>query len=686
MTIERDDWGIAHIHGHSDADAVFGMIVAQAEDDFPRIEANYLTALGRTSEAEGEKALWTDLRARLYVSEFKLKADYRRSPPAMQLLMTAWADGLNFFLATHRAVKPKVLTRFEPWMALSFTEGSIGGDIERIAPEGLASFYGHQKLALAELSDREPRGSNGIAIAPRLTVKGHTLLLINPHTDFYFRSEAQVSSDEGLNAYGASTWGQFFLYQGFNADAGWMHTSSGVDNVDEFAYEVRPQGKGWAYRFGKAWRPLAEQQVAIRVRQPDGTLASRSFTTYATHRGPIIRAQDGRWIGFAMMDRPVNALQQSFGRTKTHDLAGFMALAASHRANSSNNTVFADRAGEIAVLAPQFMPIRSARFDYKSLVDGSDPASDWRGLHAPASLPNTLRPATGWVFNSNDWLYSAAGPQSPKPANYPAYLDSAGANYRTVHATRLLTGTSGWTARSLRDAAYDPEQPGFEVLVPMLVRAWSALPPSDPRRAEMAGPVEELKGWDGRWSSASVPNTLGNFWAVELSAVANARHWADHENLFRHIERLDDEAKLAAFDKALARLIRDFGGWKIPWGEVNRYQRLDGAIDAHFNDSKPSLPVPFASNRWGSLASMGAAPGAGTRRWYGSNGNSFVAIVEFGAEVRAQALSTGGESGDPANPHFIDQGGRYPAGALRDVYFTPGQLAGHVVRTYRPGQ
>ena len=319
MTIERDDWGIAHIHGHSDADAVFGMLVAQAEDDFPRIKANYLTALGRISEAEGEKALWTDLRARLYVSEVKLKADYRRSPSAMQLLMTAWADGLNFFLATHRAVKPKVLTRFEPWMALSFTEGSIGGDIERIAPEGLASFYGHQKLALAALSDREPRGSNGIAIAPRLTVNGHTLLLINPHTDFYFRSEAQVSSDEGLNAYGASTWGQFFLYQGFNVDAGWMHTSSGVDNVDEFAYEVRPQGKGWAYRFGKAWRPLAEQQVAIRVWQPDGTLASRSFTTYATHRGPIIRAQDGRWIGFAMMDRPVNALQQSFGRTKTHE-------------------------------------------------------------------------------------------------------------------------------------------------------------------------------------------------------------------------------------------------------------------------------------------------------------------------------------------------------------------------------
>src|ERR1700740_1722541 len=111
-TIVRDDWGIAHIHGKSDADAVFGMIYAQAEDDFPRIEANYLTALGRTAEAGGEKAIWADLRARLYASEDELKADYARSPAPMRRLMDAWADGLNFFLAAHSQVKPRVLTRF----------------------------------------------------------------------------------------------------------------------------------------------------------------------------------------------------------------------------------------------------------------------------------------------------------------------------------------------------------------------------------------------------------------------------------------------------------------------------------------------------------------------------------------------------------------------------------------------
>src|SRR5690348_10891244 len=290
VTITRDDWGIAHVHGRSDADAVFGMIYAQAEDDFPRIEANYLTNLGLTAEAEGEKAIWQDLRARLYVSPSELKADYAASPPAMRKVMDAWADGLNYFLATHPNVHPRVITHFEPWMVMSFTEGSIGGDIERIDLDALREFYSSSPafagegdhevvegpLRLASLTTSpanageeavEPQGSNGIAIAPKLTSDGGSLLLINPHTSFYFRSELQMSSDEGLDAYGASTWGQFFIYQGFNRHAGWMHTSSGVDNVDEFAYEVRLPELGPRYRYGSAWRVMGERPVTIRYRK-----------------------------------------------------------------------------------------------------------------------------------------------------------------------------------------------------------------------------------------------------------------------------------------------------------------------------------------------------------------------------------------------------------------------------------
>ncbi|MEO7072561.1 MAG: penicillin acylase family protein, partial [Rhodanobacter sp.] len=245
VTVTRDDWGIAHVHGKTDADAVFGMTYAQAEDDFNRVESNYLLSLGRLAEARDadDSALWQDLRQRLFSDPVELKKLYGQSPPWLRALMDSWADGLNFYLATHPDVHPRAITRFEPWMALSFTEGSIGGDIERVDLAPLKAFYGAPTDApLAQVQTRpswaEPTGSNGIAVAPKLTVDGHALLLINPHTSFFFRSELQMSSDEGLNAYGAVTWGQFFIYQGFNPHVGWMHTSTGVDVVDEFAETI----------------------------------------------------------------------------------------------------------------------------------------------------------------------------------------------------------------------------------------------------------------------------------------------------------------------------------------------------------------------------------------------------------------------------------------------------------------
>ena len=686
ITITRDDWGIAHVQGKSDADAVFGMIYAQAEDDFPRIEANYLTNLGRTAEADGEKAIWQDLRARLYVSENELKADYVRSPAPMRRLMDAWADGLNYFLATHPNVHPRVLTRFEPWMALSFTEGSIGGDIERIDLKQLESFYARKPVLASDERDTEPRGSNGIAIAPKLTADGGSLLLINPHTSFYFRSELQMASDEGLDVYGAATWGQFFIYQGFNQHAGWMHTSSGVDNVDEFAEKVERRGKGYCYWYGRTCRSLGARPITIRYRTLAGRLATRSFTAWMTHRGPIVGSDGKRWIAFAMMNRPVEALQQSFLRTKATDLASFMRIS-ELKANSSNNTVFADDKGEIAVLAPQFMPRRDNRFDYTKPVDGSDPRADWRRLHSVAELPNTINPPTGWAFNSNDWLYSAAGADSPKPASFPAYLDTAGESYRTIHATRLLTQPGSWSLDRLQAAAYDSAQPSFEILVPMLLSAWQALPSRDPRRARFAEPIAALASWDKRWSATSVPNTLAQFWGDELARRVAGRQWNDGRNMFRHIEALSPAQKLDTFAAALDRLTRDFGGWRVPWGEVNRFQRISPKIDSPFDDKAPSIPVGFTSNRWGSLASFGASQKPGTKRWYGTNGNSFVAVVEFKPNgVRARAVTAGGESGNPASSHFNDEAQRYASGNLREVYFYPGQLKGHTERVYRPGE
>ena len=687
VTITRDDWGIAHVHGPTDADAVFGMIYAQAEDDFPRIEANYLTALGRTAEAEGEKAIWADLRARLYVSDEELKADYARSPPAFQKLMNAWADGLNYFLATNPNVHPRVIKRFEPWMAMSFTEGSIGGDIERIDLGQLEDFYSGQRSGKVAARAYERRqGSNGIAIAPAMTKDGHALLLINPHTSHFFRSELQMSSDQGLNAYGAATWGQFFIYQGFNAHAGWMHTSSGIDVVDEFAETVEHQGKALCYRYGATCAPLGTRPVTIRSRLANGGYTTRSFTTYRTRHGPIIRAENGKWIAFSMMNRPVEALEQSYLRTRATDLYSYLGVA-ELKANSSNNTIFADDKGEIAYLHPQFVPARDNRFDYTRPVDGSDPLTDWGALTSLAALPSVINPPNGWVQNTNAWPYRAAGAFSPNPARYPKYMDSDGENFRGLHAVQLLSHARGWTLESLQSAAFDSYQPGFAELVPSLVAAYDALPKIDARREPLAGPINVLRSWDYRWGADSVAQTLAMVWGEKLRGALNAPGSEPGNKVMMRLARdTSPEVKLRMLEETVAYLTADFGRWQLPWGEFNRFQRVSPAIHATYDDAQPSIAVPFPEGRYGSLASFRSLPRPGAKRWYGDYGNSFVAVVEFGPRVRAHAITAGGESGDPASPHFNDEAQRYASGNLREVYFYPDQLKGHTERVYHPGE
>lgn len=690
VSITRDDWGIAHVHGKSDADAVFGMIYAQAEDDFNRVETNFINAQGRLAEVEGESAIWRDLRMKLFITPEGLKADYARSPAWLKALMTAWADGLNFYLAKHPAVKPRLITHFEPWMALSFSEGSIGGDIESVSLGQLEAFYGQKPVALSAVetgAERlEPTGSNGFAIMPSHTRNGHALLMINPHTSFFFRSEAKVESDAGLNVYGASTWGQFFTYQGFNATAGWMHTSSGADVIDEFIETTRTRDGVVEAKFGEIWSPVKMSQIAVPYRDASGAMQARTFTVWHTRHGPVVRAENGKWIAVALMNKPLAALEQSWLRTRASDLAGFLKVA-ELKANSSNNTIFASSKGEIAYLHPQFIPRRDDRFDYTKPVDGSDPATAWQGEHKLSELPQVLSPANGWVTNTNNWPWHSAGADSPKQADYPHYMDKAGENPRGPNAVRVLSARADFTPDTLLAAAYDSYLTAFASLVPTLVSAYDRLPAGDPQRAALAAPITALRGWDYRAAEASVPMSLAAFWGESLIARFGTAAKQEGAALVPYlIARPSDADRLGAFAEASERLTRDFGKWQTPWGEINRFQRLTRDLVQPFNDAEPSLPIGFASAQWGSLPSFGAKAYPGTKRWYGTYGNSFVAVVEFGPQVMARAISAGGQSGDPKSPHFNDQAERYRTHDFRTVYFTDTDLKGHIERRYRPGQ
>jgi len=687
--IIRDDFGVPHIYGKTDADAVFGLLYAQCEDDFNRVERNYIWAIGRLAEVEGEKALYSDLRAQLFMTKEEAIAHYENSPEWLKKLCDAFADGINYYLHTHPEVKPKLLTHFEPWMPMYFSEGSIGGDIEQISTQKIKDFYASdttQMLSavsdgLIRPNDNEPRGSNGFAISGKLTESGNAMLLINPHTSFFFRGEVHVVSEEGLNAYGAVTWGQFFVYQGFNEKTGWMHTSTYTDIMDEFVETIVETEEGFTYAYGEEQRPVEAIDINLTYSNEEG-LKEKSFTMYRTHHGPITHAIDRKWVATAMMWDPVNALIQSYTRTKLNNHQEFREMM-DMRTNSSNNTVYADAQGNIAYYHGDFIPKRDTTFDYRNPVDGSNPATDWQGLHSVDEIITVINPENGWIQNCNSTPFTSAGANSPKASDYPSYMSLNRETFRGVHAVRLLEKSKKLTLDKLIETAYDPYLPAFEVLVPGLISACDQLSVTDESLLEA---VEELRNWDFAVSKASVAMSLAHFYGTQcfrdgvfpegLSRMEKMQYMATTSPL---------EERVVIFEKAMATLTEDFGSWKIPWGEINRYQRINGDIRQPFNDSLQSIPVGLASGRWGALASYGARS-YNTKRIYGTSGNSFVAVVEFGDKVKAKSMLAGGQSGDPESVHFDDQAQRYADVAFKEVAYYRSDVEQRAERTYHPGE
>ncbi|MBE0674740.1 MAG: penicillin acylase family protein [Bacteroidales bacterium] len=703
-TIFRDNYGVAHVYGKTDADAVFGMIYAQCEDDFNRVEVNYINSMGRMAEVEGESQIYNDLRMKLFIDPEVVKQEFEESPEWLKKLMVAFADGANFYLKNHPEVKPKLITRFEPWMALTFTEGSIGGDIESISAAQLRAFYGPQTTALnevggenyygteaqltdgtigepaevaAEVTEWEPTGSNGIAIAPSITTSGNAMLLINPHTSFYFRPELKMVSEEGLNAYGAVTWGQFFIYQGFNEKCGWMHTSSRADVIDHYLITIEEKDGKYFYKYGDELRPVTEKVIAIPYKDGD-TTSVREITAYYTHHGPIIREQNGKWVAIKLMVEHIDALTQSYMRTKATNLDEFnktMEL----KTNSSNNTVYADADGNIVYYHGNFMPRRDTSFDWSGTIDGSNPATEWQGLHNLDEMIVIKNPGNGWIQNCNSTPFTAAAEYSPKREDYPPYMAYDTENARGIHAVMVLSDKKDFTLDALLEAAYDSYLPGFAESIPAVVAAYDIVARTDRAlREKLAGPVEALRNWDLRFSVESVPMSVAHYYSQSRQpGTGEGRESATVSRERRLVENLS---------RAIDNLTEDFGTWQTPWGEINRFQRLTGDIAGRFDDNEFSLPVAFASANHGSLAAFGATKFPGTKRIYGTRGNSFVAVVEFGDKVVARSSLAGGVNGDPNSPYFMNQALDYTLGKFKEVQFYKDDLLKAYTRMYKPGE
>ncbi|MBD1386037.1 penicillin acylase family protein [Mucilaginibacter rigui] len=691
VTIIRDNYGVPHIYGSTDASVVFGLMYTQCEDNFKGIERNYLYQLGRQAEADGEGKLFEDVQLQLIADSADAIKDYNQSSPYFKKLMDAFADGINYYLYKHPEVKPLVFTKFKPWYALMFTDGSVAAtETGDISPRETQAFYTgdtyktgatYQSQPLIKDTGEREIGSNGFAIAPSRSASGHAMLYINPHVPFYFRSEVGLNSKEGLHAYGAVTWGQFFIYQGFNQHCGWMHTSSYADVGDLYAEKVTKKDGKWFYEYDGKLKPVTTRQLKLNIKQGDAHV-TRNITAYYTHHGPVIAGKDGKWLALKHNNRSYKALLESWQITKANSMAEYK-RAMSLLSNTSNNTVYADDKGNIAFWYGNFMPKRDVKFNWNQPVDGSTSATEWKGLHDVDEIVHVYNPATGYIQNCNSTPFTSSGVASPDKKKYPAYMAPDGENYRGINAINLLGNAKGITLDGLIAKGYDKYLAAFDDLLPALFTSYNNAP--DSLKTQLAEPIAILKAWDKRSSATSIATTLAVNWgALMFGAMPAAQPGEGSYQVKRTREMLQTQPAnkpLQILGMALQDLQTRFGTWKVQWGDINRYQRpADGVT---FSDSEPSIPVGATSSLFGQLPSYQSRT-MQTNKRYGYSGNSFIAAIDFGPKVKAKTIITGGQSFNAQSKHFTDQAEGYINGKFKDVLFYKEDVLKHVEKSYHP--
>ena len=694
VTIIRDNWGIPHIYGKTDADAVFGLMYAQCEDDFKRVEMNYIEKLGRMAEVKGESELYNDLLIRLVIDSADAVKDYNSAPAWLKKLCNSFADGINYYLYKNPATKPALLNRFKPWYPLLWTDGSIGAiSTADINVSDLKNFYsGEPSVSINKNIEEEIlTGSNGFAFSPKITESGKAILYINPHVTFYFRPEVHMVSEEGLNAYGAVTWGQFFVYQGFNEHCGWMHTSSAVDAADTYIEKISKKENGWVYEYDGKEKPVIQKRISIKAKKNSG-IETTNINGLFTHHGPIMAKRNGQWISVKADNRIMNGLIQCWQRTKAKSFEDFKKTL-DLLGNISNNTVYADAEGNIAYWHGNRIPKRNTKYDWTKAVDGSSSATEWKGYHKINETVLSINPPNGWLQNCNSTPFTVAGTNSPKKENYPAYMAPDGENFRGINAVRVLSEENKYTIDKVIKAGYDKRLSAFEILVPALISSFEKnVRENDSLYNKLFEAISILKNWDYRCGENSIATTLAVEWGQKiLPAIFRTKIIDDEEA--DQVDKAKYFATNAKSEELLQPLLatinelkNKYGRWQIEWGEINRFQRISSDIDNKFDDNKPSIPDGFVSSTWGMLPSYTSRTFPGTKKRYGVNGNSFICAVEFGKHIKAKSLLAGGESGNENSKHFFDQGSMYSQGQFKDVLFYKEDVMKHVEKMYHPGE
>lgn len=706
-TIRRDTWGVAHIHGKTHADAFFGMGYAQAEDYFWQLEDTCIQSLGRYAEVNGEEGLDSDVLNRSFEIVPRAQADFHRMKPAFQRMATAFVDGINHYLNTHPEETPRLITKFEPWhvlamdrfVILNFVYGQIHvGKPKPRSGDDVASLLKRRNWNAWDLvanrptgfdhEVREAIGSNAWAIAGSKTKSGRPMLFINPHQPWYGMGqfyEVHLSSDEGLNFTGACFFGNPFPTIGHNEFLGWTYTVNNPDIGDAWRVTFDHESDPLKYRYDGGYRTAREWSETVLVKKGERTI-SQQVRFRRTHHGPVVRPDgENRYLaaqvaGLYDLDRVNQAwgmvLSQNFDQWKK---------AFSLCAIPMFNVVYADRDGNIFYAYNGAIPIRDEKFNWRRPVDGSNPNADWKGIHPFSDLPQLLNPKCGYVQSCNSTPFTTTHAENPERKRFPAYMiEDADVDMRRSKLSRsLLQEASEVTYDQWKELAYDTRLYWPMTEIPNLNDDFRNLQAKNPDLAERVRPYfRHLQNWDFRSTVESTQTTLAVAWYEQLYGFGYPAESLKPQ--FRN----DRLTWFQALDAAAEKVKSLYGDWKHPWGEAHRLQRVANQPNVKhagvgLNSLFDSLPCPGTPGPLGIVFTVYSTPEIPLLRSqrFAVVGASYMAVVEFSDDVRADSIMPFGASGRRRSPHFFDQAQLYSSRRFKPAWYREDEIRPNTSRT-----
>jgi penicillin amidase len=670
VTIYRDSYGVPHIYGPTDASCVFGYAYAQAEDNFWQVEDNYIQAIGRGAEVNGEDALAADLLNRTLEITSLSVAEYKNASPRTRELCDAFADGLNYFLERNPQVKPRLIAHFEAWQAIALMRFEV---FQLFVYETQDLNLDDKQTASRRINDEASQGSNAWAIGPRKSASGYAMLFINPHTFFFGPSqfyEGHLHSNQGWDISGTSCLGMPFPIIGHNEYLGWTHTVNYPGISDLYREKFDDPRDPLAYAYASGHRRATEWKEVVKIKNDRG-IESKSFTVRKTHHGPVLLMKGNQALALRLAKLDEGGLiDEWYAMGRAHSLTEFK-TAMSRLAIPMFNTMYADRKGKIFYVYNAAVPRRSAKVDWTKPLDGSSPESEWQGYHKFEELPQLTNAPAGFLQNCNSTPFLTTTDGNPVKADYPAYMVREPDTPRARLSRRILSSKDKFTFDEWARAAFDTTVIQAETFVPALVDEWEKLKQADAARAEkISAAVADLRSWNRVSSTDSTAMTLFVLSYERASRTRDTAPWP----------------KIHALETIISNLERDWGTWRVPWGEINRLQRVHTSGSELFSDTRTSLPVPGAAGPLGIIFNFYSRPEKGQKRRYGYLGNTYVSVIEFGQEPQARSLLIFGESADPASPHYLDQARLYATGEMKPSWFTLAEIKKHSERTYHPGE